>query len=93
MAGNLPAVSFLEAAAYQDGHAGYSDPIDEQTFLVNTINFLEKLPTWNSTAVVVMYDDDGWYDHQIGTDREYIQTADALTGQALAETERWYLPV
>ena len=30
-AGNLPAVSFLKAAAYQDGHAGYSDPLDEQT--------------------------------------------------------------
>jgi phospholipase C len=81
-AGNLPAVSFLKAAAYQDGHAGYSDPIDEQTFLVNTINFLEKLPTWNSTAVVVMYDDsDGWYDHQMGP---IVNTssgpADALTG-------------
>ena len=33
-AGNLPAVSFLKAAAYQDGHAGYSDPLDEQRFLV-----------------------------------------------------------
>jgi phospholipase C len=33
-AGNMPAVSFLKAPAYQDGHAGYSNPIDEQTFLV-----------------------------------------------------------
>lgn len=33
---NLPAVSFLKAPAYQDGHAGYSDPLDEQTFLTNT---------------------------------------------------------
>ncbi len=31
-AGNLPAVSFLKAPAFQDGHAGYSDPLDEQTF-------------------------------------------------------------
>ncbi len=30
-AGNFPAVSFLKAPAYQDGHAGYSDPLDEQT--------------------------------------------------------------
>ena len=37
-AGNLPAVSYLKAPAYQDGHAGNSDPLDEQTFLVNTIN-------------------------------------------------------
>jgi phospholipase C len=63
-AGNLPAVSFLKAAAYQDGHAMYSNPLDEQTFLVNTINALETSPFWQSTAVIIAYDDsDGWYDH------------------------------
>jgi phospholipase C len=62
---NLPAVSYLKAAEYQDGHAGYSDPIDEQHFLVNTINQIEESPFWASTAIVVTYDDsDGWYDHQ-----------------------------
>ena len=54
---NLPAVSYLKAAEYQDGHAGYSDPLDEQTCLADTINHLEQLPTWKSTAVVVLYDD------------------------------------
>jgi phospholipase C len=64
-AGNFPAVSYLKAPGYQDGHAGYSDPLDEQNFVVTTINFLEKQPDWNSTAVVIAYDDsDGWYDHQ-----------------------------
>ena len=63
---NLPAVTFLKAAAYQDGHAGYSDPLDEQTFLVNTINQLEKSGYWSNTAVIIAYDDsDGWYDHQM----------------------------
>ncbi|HEY1001171.1 MAG TPA: alkaline phosphatase family protein [Streptosporangiaceae bacterium] len=63
--GNMPAVSFLKAAAYQDGHAGYSNPIDEQTFLVNTINQIQRSKYWRSTAIVVTYDDsDGWYDHQ-----------------------------
>ncbi len=63
-AGNLPAVSFVKAGEYQDGHAGYSDPIDEQHFLVNTINALQKSKDWASTAVVIAYDDsDGWYDH------------------------------
>ncbi|MFC5911516.1 phospholipase C [Streptacidiphilus monticola] len=63
-AGNLPAVSFLKAGEYQDGHAAYSDPIDEQHFLVKEINALESSPEWNSTAVVIAYDDsDGWYDH------------------------------
>jgi phospholipase C len=65
--GNMPAVSFLKASGYQDGHAGYSDPLDEQQFLVNTINKLERSPFWSSTAVVVAYDDsDGWYDHRLG---------------------------
>ena len=64
-AGNLPAVSFLKAGSYQDGHAGYSDPVDEQHFLVNTIHELQKSKDWASTAIVVAYDDsDGWYDHQ-----------------------------
>ncbi len=62
--GNMPAVAYLKAAKYQDGHAGYSDPLDEQTFLVDTINHLQHLPEWHSTAVVIAYDDsDGWYDH------------------------------
>jgi phospholipase C len=61
---HLPAVSFVKAPGYQDGHAGYSDPIDEQQFVVNTINALQDTPDWSSTAVVVAYDDsDGWYDH------------------------------
>lgn len=66
-AGNLPAVSFLKAAGYQDGHAGYSDPLDEQQFLVDTINRLQRLPQWRSTVVIIAYDDsDGWYDHVMG---------------------------
>jgi len=64
----LPAVSYLKAAEYQDGHPGYSDPLDEQTFLVNTINSIEKSRYWGSTAIVITYDDsDGWYDHQAPT--------------------------
>ncbi len=79
--GNLPAVSFLKAAAYQDGHAGYSDPLDEQTFLVNTINHLERLPSWRNTAVVIAYDDsDGWYDHVMPPIVSHSNdAADALT--------------
>jgi phospholipase C len=63
--GNMPAVSYLKAKAYQDGHAGYSNPIDEQNFLVNTINQIQQSRFWKSTAIVIAYDDsDGWYDHQ-----------------------------
>ena len=63
--GNMPSVSFLKAAEYQDAHPGYSDPLDEQTFLVNTINQIEQSKFWKSTAIIITYDDsDGWYDHQ-----------------------------
>ncbi|AOR30154.1 phospholipase [Streptomyces fodineus] len=63
-AGKLPAVSFLKAGEYQDGHAGYSDPTDEQHFLISQINAIQSSPQWKSTAIVVAYDDsDGWYDH------------------------------
>src|SRR5208282_1119478 len=36
-AGNLPNVVFLKAPGYQDGHAGYSSPLDEQIFITDTI--------------------------------------------------------
>ena len=80
---NLPAVTFLKAPAYQDGHAGYSDPLDEQEFVVSTINRLENTPYWNDLAVVVMYDDsDGWYDHQLGpiVNQSQDPVNDALSG-------------
>jgi phospholipase C len=92
--GNFPAVSFIKAQAYQDGHAGYSDPLDEQAFLVDLINFLEAQPTWSSTAVVIMYDDsDGWYDHQMGPIvNTSTGTADALTGPSACGTAATSLP-
>jgi len=42
--------------------------LDEQIFVVNTINALMHSPMWNETAVIIAWDDsDGWYDHQMGT--------------------------
>jgi phospholipase C len=65
-AGNLPSVTFLKAPAFQDGHGGYSNPIDEQAFVVKTINAIQQSKFWASTAIVIAYDDsDGWYDHQM----------------------------
>jgi phospholipase C len=84
-AGRLPAVSFLKAPAYQDGHAGYSDPVREQAFLVETLNRLQKLKEWKDTAVVITYDDsDGWYDHVLApvVSRSAIGGVDALTDGA-----------
>ena len=82
LAGNYPAVSFLKAPGYQDGHAGYSDPLDEQAFIVHVINFLQNNADWAHTVVVIAYDDsDGWYDHQMGPIvNQSTSAADALTG-------------
>ncbi len=81
-AGNLAAVSFLKAPSYQDGHPGNSNPLDEQAFIVNTINALQQSPFWSTTAVILAYDDsDGWYDHQIApTTNGSFSTSDALSG-------------
>ncbi len=63
-AGNLPSVNFLKAPAYQDGHGSYSNPLDEQAFLVKVVNALQDSAFWSSTALIIAYDDsDGWYDH------------------------------
>lgn len=79
-AGNFPAVSFLKAPGYQDGHAGYSDPLDEQAFVTHVINFLQEQRDWKNTAVIIAYDDsDGWYDHQMAPIvNQSTTSADAL---------------
>ena len=80
-AGIMPAVSFLKAPGYQDAHAGYSDPLDEQTFVVNTINTIEKSTFWSSTAIIIAYDDsDGWYDHLTNFVNGSATASDTLNG-------------
>ena len=85
-AGNLPQVSFLKAPAYQDGHAGYSDPLDEQQFVVQAVNAVQASPFWKDTAVIVAYDDsDGWYDHAhhvVNPSAIPVKGYDVLTGDA-----------
>ncbi len=82
-AGNFPAVSFIKLPAYQDGHAGYSDPLDEQAGTVTLINFLQQQPGWKDTAVIITWDDsDGWYDHAFArpTSPSFDAEADQLDG-------------
>jgi phospholipase C len=77
----LPAVSFLKAPGYEDGHAAYSDPEDEQQFVAREINALERTPDWAHTAVIINYDDsDGWYDHAYsGVTNPSLSPAENLT--------------
>ena len=89
-ANNLPAVSFVKQAEYQDGHAGYSDPTDEQHGVVSLVNALEKSKDWKSTAVVIAYDDsDGWYDHVAPPNVNSSTSAvnDALNGTGVCNTQ------
>lgn len=82
-AGDMPAVAYLKAPAFEDGHAGYSDPLDEQAFVAQVVNFLEQQPQWSSTAVIVTWDDsDGWYDHAFATttNPSFDPQADQLDG-------------
>ncbi|WP_407973363.1 phospholipase C (plasmid) [Burkholderia pyrrocinia] len=88
-AGNYPSVSFVKAPAFQDGHAGYSDPLDEQAFTAKVVNFLQQQPDWNSTAVIVAWDDsDGWYDHAYAnpTSASFDAQADQLNGAGTCGT-------
>ena len=85
--GNLPAVSILKAIAAEDGHAGYSDPLLEQAFLVRTVNAVMQSSFWRSTAIVILYDDsDGWYDHQMSpiiNSSAVLNAASAANGDQL----------
>jgi phospholipase C len=79
--GNMPSVSYLKGTSAASGHPGESDPLDEQKFVVNTVNQIEKSKYWPSTAIVITYDDsDGWYDHAApklvnGSDNSSLDTA------------------
>jgi len=87
-AGYLPAVSYVKLIAFQDGHAGYSDPLDEQAGIVQVVNTVMHTPDWKNTAIIITYDDsDGWYDHQYATPTNpSYSTADKLNGTSVCGT-------
>jgi phospholipase C len=62
--GSLPAVSFLKFQSANTGHPADSTALNEQRYLVDTINALQRLPQWQNMAIMITYDDsDGFYDH------------------------------
>jgi len=90
---NLPSVSFLKAPAYQDGHAGYSNPLDEQNFMVSVINAVQQSRDWEDTAIIIAYDDsDGWYDHQMPpiVNTSASPTVDTLNGPGVCNTSNGF---
>ncbi len=83
-AGSMAAVSFLKAPVILDGHPGVSDPLDEQTFIVDMVNAIEQSQFWQSTAIIIAYDDsDGWYDHVMDIVNGSATSADRLEGAGL----------
>ena len=92
----LPAVSYVKPPAFENGHPGNSDPTDEQNFVVNTVNSIEKSKYWDSTAIVITYDDsDGWYDSAVppvinGSDDSTTDTAfcSSVPATVTAENDR-----
>ncbi len=82
-------MTFLKPPSFQDAHPGNSDPVDEQTFIVDTINAVMHSPFWDSTAIIITYDDsDGWYDHQMPpiVNPSFSSTVDALNAPAVCNT-------
>jgi phospholipase C len=62
--GTLPSVVFIKFQSLNTGHPADSTALNEQRYLVDTINALQRLPEWSSMAIMITYDDsDGWYDH------------------------------
>jgi phospholipase C len=84
-AGNFPAVSYLKAPAYQDGHPGYSNPVDEQSFGAKVVTAVQSSGFWDTTLIIFAYDDsDGWYDHQAPPIvNSSTSTADTLNGASM----------
>jgi phospholipase C len=82
----MPTISFLKAPAYQDGHAGYSDPLDEQEFVTQVVNSVQNSPDWKDTAIIILYDDsDGWYDHAhavVNPSKIPVKGYDVLSGDS-----------
>jgi phospholipase C len=77
-ADNLPQVSFLKAAAFEDAHPGNSDPLDEQRFVARVLDEVQQSPDWDTTAVILAYDDsDGWYDHRAVVSQHSDAASDA----------------
>jgi phospholipase C len=63
-AGNLPAVSWLIPPVEVSEHPPQGDMCRGQNWTVRVMNALQRSPQWDSTAVVLTWDDfGGFYDH------------------------------
>ncbi|MHB0889163.1 phospholipase C [Acidithiobacillus sp.] len=72
-AGQLPAVSFLKAAASHNEHPADSAPRWGMDYVQGILNSLAKSPAWPHTLVLITYDEGGgFWDHVPLPARDYF---------------------
>ena len=65
--GHLPAVSFVKAPRRTTVIRATRIPRWSRYWLTQVINAIQQSKEWDSTAIIIAYDDsDGWYDHVTG---------------------------
>ncbi|WP_394848669.1 alkaline phosphatase family protein [Pendulispora brunnea] len=63
-AGKLPAVSFVKPVGVDNEHPKYANMVRGQTHTVDLIKDVMGSATWNDTAIIVTYDENGgFWDH------------------------------
>jgi phospholipase C len=69
--GTLPAVSFVKPSGFVDGHPASSKIDLFEAFTRKIVDAVQKQPLWDSTAIVVTFDEGGGY-----WDSGYVQPLD-----------------
>jgi phospholipase C len=62
--GSLPPVSFVKPLGANNEHPGYADLTTGESHVVELVNAVMSGPSWNDTAIVITYDENGgFWDH------------------------------
>jgi len=62
--GTLPSVSFIKPLGEDNEHPGYAALTTGQQHVVDLVNTIKNSPYWNSTAIIITYDENGGrWDH------------------------------
>ena len=70
--GSLPSVAFYKPIGALNQHPGYANVTDADNHLDDIIERLKKSPNWNSTLVIITYDENGGaWDHVAPPQRDH----------------------
>ena len=62
--GTMPSVSFIKPIGEENEHPGYADIVAGENHVIQLINAIQSGPEWNSTAIIITYDENGgFWDH------------------------------